>query len=550
MKSSTLLNIADRYVSITGRQSGTRVVFEGDKAYTDGTTIVVPALQRGLVMSAFQASVFEGYLDHETAHIRHDTFGHFDIAEVREKDELLGNLWNLVEDVRIEREHIQIYPGAKKGLDNLETYIDKKYHQEEPEDELTRLCIATHRKAYEWRGVRYRRDQETLADLGSKGAAIEGVLQGLSYLQTSADSLQMAKELRAILPDPPRRPKPKGKNGPKMGMLGDKAKDALIKLLEDIGQHNQKLIKKGLKGQGNTRMHWSGHTVLPPYSSRRDRIFVPTNEDMARYKEAANHGNAEIHAIKKMTRVFLQSFDREAWQRGTTEGDLDREALAKLMRGRRDVRKERRHRKAVKTAVELMTDASGSMNDYLARLTMIVTGEALAATPGIKMEMASFTTAEAHYGRRPTKKGYGREEALEIRLLKRFDEPYQKARARIGGYRSIHYTPLGDAYAVALERIITRPEPRKIIWLITDGSPCYTILDSRHNDWKLLEETHIKAKALGVETICTFVGHSHHSDEFRQVTDHLQVVYSPGELAKSTLELLKETAKWEPTNRR
>ena len=56
---------------VFGRQKETHLVFEGESAYTDGKTIVIPAIPEDAEVSDTTARIIRGYVDHEAGHIHH-----------------------------------------------------------------------------------------------------------------------------------------------------------------------------------------------------------------------------------------------------------------------------------------------------------------------------------------------------------------------------------------------------------------------------------------------------------------------------------------------
>jgi len=101
---------------IISRSYGIEVVCQGNMACTDGKRIMLPAIKE---LDADTKSCMNGFLDHESAHIKFTTFP--EIAKC--KNEFHKQLLNATEDERIENCMIDELPGTKTHLD----YINNKY---------------------------------------------------------------------------------------------------------------------------------------------------------------------------------------------------------------------------------------------------------------------------------------------------------------------------------------------------------------------------------------------------------------------------------------
>lgn len=104
--------------SILGQKYGIRVVIGGEEAFTDGKTIHLPALPHEMSEDLFVLG--NGLLDHEAAHILATDFETLNAASL---SPLTHWLWNVAEDMRVERYISQRYPGCKINFEKLNTYL-------------------------------------------------------------------------------------------------------------------------------------------------------------------------------------------------------------------------------------------------------------------------------------------------------------------------------------------------------------------------------------------------------------------------------------------
>jgi cobaltochelatase CobT len=117
MYSDTQLGAAHLVAAALGRALGIRVVISNvPTACTDGNTIYLPPLP--VTVSSQLIAMLWGFIHHEAGHCRHSDFGVLqDLAA--EHDALLLQLARVFEDIRMERAHIALYPGAHRVLCEL-----------------------------------------------------------------------------------------------------------------------------------------------------------------------------------------------------------------------------------------------------------------------------------------------------------------------------------------------------------------------------------------------------------------------------------------------
>ena len=97
--------------SVLGNQYGVTVEIGGSEAYTDGKTIHLPALP--LDSEPELITMIKGYVDHESAHIRETDF---EILRKANLTPFQHNLFNILEDWRVEERLSARYPGCREKL--------------------------------------------------------------------------------------------------------------------------------------------------------------------------------------------------------------------------------------------------------------------------------------------------------------------------------------------------------------------------------------------------------------------------------------------------
>ena len=253
----------------------------------------------------------------------------------------------------------------------------------------------------------------------------------------------------------------------------------------------------GQEGEGTTTGHAS--TAGPAISEYRafttayDRVVNATslasrNELMTlRARLEAEFGSIRsivARLAKRLLRMLMARQIRD-WRFDLDEGVIDGSRLATLVAsgGRARPFKQESESPFPGTVISLLIDHSGSMRGrpmLIAALTVEVFAQVLERC-GVKCEVLGFTTREWNGGepaREWAARGYaenpGRLNALEHIIIKGADVPWRRARAGLGLF--LHDEMLkenidGEAVVWAHGRLLARAEPRRILVVISDGTP-------------------------------------------------------------------------------
>lgn len=113
----TQLSAAPIVAAALGRSIGVKVEFGAySTASTDGSTIRLPHLP--VELPGAVETILWGFIHHEAGHIRHSDFDALKDPDVL-SDALVMHLLKVFEDIRMERAHIGLYPGAGRVLSEL-----------------------------------------------------------------------------------------------------------------------------------------------------------------------------------------------------------------------------------------------------------------------------------------------------------------------------------------------------------------------------------------------------------------------------------------------
>ena len=221
------------------------------------------------------------------------------------------------------------------------------------------------------------------------------------------------------------------------------------------------------------------------------------------------------HAVELKRRI-LASHDWR-WHFDRPEGQIDPRRLARLVAGRPPFEIFRvRELMGEMTAVTFLVDQSGSMKGEPQRLTILTVDLAtrVLESLGIPCEILSFTTrfgGSSHLqgDRNPVLEAWqaagkpphpGRLNAVRHIVIKRFDHLWRQARGNLKvlaapalGRENID----GEALHWAARRLSTRPEPRRVLLVLSDATP----LDpaTQQANAPLYLESHLRSVIAAIE---------------------------------------------------
>ncbi|NWH03397.1 cobaltochelatase CobT-related protein [Desulfobacter latus] len=221
-------------------------------------------------------------------------------------------------------------------------------------------------------------------------------------------------------------------------------------------------------------------TLAETLFSPEERIFYARKLE----QESMSYRRTVTRLARRLMRQIM-AWQRRSWIFDQDEGRLDPRRLARLAATPLNHRIFMRETQAPfpATVVSLLLDNSGSMKGQpiqMAAMTVKVLSEALERC-GVKTEILGYTTRTWNGGRArkqwqqaglPSHPGR-LNESLHI-VYKSADTPWRRARHNLGGM--LHPELLkenidGEALAWAWGRLMNRPEPRRIIIILCDGSP-------------------------------------------------------------------------------
>jgi len=256
------------------------------------------------------------------------------------------------------------------------------------------------------------------------------------------------------------------------------------------------------------------------YTTAHDRVVnavdLASREELASFRTKLDAELTSVRSVisrlaKRLLRILMASQVRE-WRFDLDEGQLDGSRLAALVasRGRARPFKQESESPFPSTVVTLLIDHSGSMRGrpmLIAALTVEIFARVLERC-GVKCEVLGFTTREWDGGepaREWAANGYpehpGRLNALEHIVIKSADVPWRRARVALGLF--LHDEMLkenidGEALLWAHGRLLQRSEARRILVVVSDGTPMdEATMAANGHDYL---ESHLQSVVRDIET--------------------------------------------------
>ncbi len=481
--------------SVLGNKYGIDVQIQGDTAYTDGTCIHLPALP--VDGSAEFLCMLRAFLDHESAHIRETDFS---ILQTQSITSLEKHIWNSLEDYRVEQKLAACFPGCKENLHWLVEHLfipkQKEAGPTSPAFSVLNWILLAVR-AFAVPSLAPVRDKEAQA----VEAAFPGLLPQLESILVrfhancpdSQACLDYTKEIVQVLEiyvdNYPQQPK---------SAFSEEKSSAISRTenwnsgkfsecfsqndLEEKSEASQK-SKRGKNKQVSAEEDLQNllhalHSALPQdvgnWLQQQLCKSIAENAKVSERICVARASNLKPPPLP--ARIKAEALSSSTALRTRLHGLLQASSLSPVSAGRRGkLNPARLHgvfthnpkiflregeNKKVDTAVHLLLDTSGSMNSRirLATSACYAVAQALSLCQGVNLGVTAFPADSL-----PASKV---DEVLVTPLVRHGERMHN--RFSLGAQGG---TPLGPALWWVLQQMQFLKEPRKIILLLSDGSP-------------------------------------------------------------------------------
>ena len=395
---------------------------------------------------------YVGFVVHELCHVKYTNFG------VRGNDQYLDQLHNAVEDIWIERTAI-----STGMLGNVESIFTKLINQ-----------IISEAEGIDWADP--KQYPFALACVGRRYAKPVPLAKGLEEIfqhasdrvdsaQSSSDTLAIAEWVYEQLMQLPEQapinvnPNPKGNptpsdgtqdgsgsptGGQNDGVEGEGAEDA---------ENGSKTASRPVRGQ-------QAKEVEPSADVPKDKGGIGSYSKDATIRQDSYHTGGRLRNIdvsvpsklRHEVRMLFENSGLDEFQMGRKSGKINTSALSSISTGNVHVFKRHHEDGGIDSAVSIVLDASGSMDEKNKDQLGIETTYALYETltqAGVAVQVITFDSYTS--------------------VLVPFNTPVLKAKQIMKSFETMGSTNDYFAIRFAHEQLLARPEARKVAFVLTDG---------------------------------------------------------------------------------
>lgn len=572
--SDPFLNIysIQSYIQVCANAKDRNVVFRNvDKPSLDGKTYILPKLRSGMKESDLNNLI--RYINHETSH---DIYG-TDFNFVRKNDlsnpkNILGTMWGFYEDMRVDHhdykewrgdgEHMEAYYDemAPKMTNLIRSVKADTQLDEFTTDQLTALIASDFLGRAEWMETPGAYVGDMLELLPPKAQEYVAQMHEQGYLkrinelgdkpEDSREVYEISKEIMENIFQLTPEEIEKQEEEQKQGDGGGDGKSASADGGEEEG-YEKAISKYDDMPMTSDLSNTSKRDVKVEYSGNEKYGFNMATEDALKIldyeKEKAtnismppldygkgshvdrgydwDHG----HALAGKVRRLLQIQSRDRYKFGQKKGKLDGKNLYRItMRDAKGfnerVFKQRFENDTLDTAVSLLVDFSGSMGGTkiaTAIHSALLLAEAINTSLRIPLEVLGFSDQ-------------GKSSIISI--FKTFDLPCSTEILKDRMLRSTRYmiqNADGEAVLYQYSRIKPRKEKRKIMIVLSDGSPA----SDRSGSSRHMEEV---SKRLKAQREVDLYGIGICDDNVERYYNESKVIWNPEELEDALLSVIEK----------
>ena len=477
--------VLERIGRIISRKYNVEVVFEGNQAKTDGKKIYLPAFAE---LSTEMKNDLNGYLDHEVAHV---LFTEFSVLE-KCNGSFHKHLLNAVEDVRIERKMTEFYPGCSYNLNPLNakwTKIIKSKWQEYPSS--LRLCFAIRDKMLRQYSID---DKELQPSLDS----IQDLIAKLNDCESTNDLLGVTEEIVKRLKQPEDEQKKtqsesESKNeqesASSFALQGAESKDepkdaddnsdneGFDGLVKDVHSFIDQKIKREVSKINKTKNYDFSNAPHVALTKKFDKVTDHSGVGCRKkYANLKRSVQKYINPISQNLERLLKVRENAQWKSDQERGIINQKSMSRFCTDPffKTPFKSLYKVETKNVAVTILVDLSGSMSRqlFVAKQTCVAMSEALKNLE-ISFEVLGFNTQMCYemlnLSRSVPNKRFNRKlERLDHHVFKSFDCDSQVGITNI--FSGANNTD-GESVRWAASRLFERREPRKILFVLSDGLP-------------------------------------------------------------------------------
>ncbi|WP_435277299.1 VWA domain-containing protein (plasmid) [Psychrobium sp. nBUS_13] len=480
---------------LMSKQSDVKIIISGNQPYTTGDLIVLPC---GDFEDATYCELLEGVVDHEIGHIDESCWN---VLKDFAGSPLSKSILNIIEDVRMERSRSRKYAGSRINFYKMISHLFKRgWFQPVTIEHSAPQCLTSYilfsgrfkymdQDQFEERSIGAREvlvekfDADFVQELDliltqipkcedTKGAGVitEQILQllDLDDLQESESKNNTHKQSTS----------PKGENieTSVQECLGATNDDVLEDLHEAIKTELSQIVKQCI-ADGTLSYSECDKYSISRQIIEQDISFI----DVAQAKRRSGQ-------VRNTLAKQLHSLNRKSVTHSRRGSNINAAKLGGIKAGNLCVFKNEMITRSPNTAISILIDRSYSMEELITETntSSLALACAFEKLKGVKSEVLYY----------PFYQKYECEEqgtiyTFSIHCAKSFDEKTSAVK-KYFNVQSEGDTPTGPAMQEALRNLALRKEPKKILFVITDGEA---------NDEEHVRKEVANAQLLGIDVV-------------------------------------------------
>ena len=483
IRTKDVLNCLPLVASILGDRYGVQVRIGGNEACTNGKVIHLPSLPMDCEPELL--ALARSFVDHESGHIRHTDFS---VLKAANLDPVTFNLFNCLEDWRVEKKLSGIFPGCRRNLNWLIRRFFVEQAQPRAGDDSPALAVLD----YVLLTVRAWDVDEVTPARQNAASIMEqyfpGLIEALDAIMAKAyihcpdtkATIEYAKQIALCIQqwEPPQptatRNCSNANNKAAVCQAKEEANNSTSQIVQQAEsacasapvQQSRALNALPLKALfhaeaqdlpqnigeimaielSNCRSESTGDALTVAVEGTRQATPLPADQKLQALQASI--------ALRTRLQGFLQAQTQRRCSIGR-RGTLHANSLHRLQVGNARVFQKESEQQGVNTAVHILLDVSGSMAGApinLANRACYAVATALSHIRGVNPAVTAFPAATATNSVFPIMRhGQAVPDMFDLRAS--------------GG------TPLAGALWWVLQTMLSLKEQRKIILVITDGMP-------------------------------------------------------------------------------
>ncbi|MEB8433032.1 hypothetical protein OO007_12410 [Cocleimonas sp. KMM 6892] len=423
-------------------------------------------------------------------------------------------MFELLEQLRVESLVPETYKGMRSNmLHRFEEWSLRYHHSGLTESSIGLLIYVLAQVCWSrFNNVSVTEETEDLLEATRAGISpmigkqLYGMKQNLTDQEKFAEyALQLAKQFNSMVRDENQDEDEEEKD---VDTILEEIEAPEFKLLINYDENDEHVF---MISSGESKSWLENDAVYSIFTteydkiSQADKLVRPMQLKALRshLDDSISKQGINMPRLARQLKFLFATPEYDDWNYAQEQGYIDGRRLSQLIASPTEKRifKDRRERPQSDCVLSFLVDCSGSMKQHAANVAIMLDVFARAADlSGIKTEILGFTTGNWSGGK-PMKewikqgrpKNPGRLNETNHIIYKDSEQTWKQARNSISGLMKVDLFREGvdgEAITWAAQRLLKRPEQKKILTVISDGSPMDSATNIANDPYYL--DNHLK----------------------------------------------------------